>query len=168
MTTKALNNMTKNEREKLRYEANKEKFLLAAKERRAVSGEEMNARTRAWYQANKESIRQKRAQYAREYRKDPLVKLAHNMRVRLKTALKQKKSKSTMVLVGCSLPDLKKHLEKQFQPGMTWLNYGLWHVDHIIPLSSAKSVEEMQNLCKVENLQPLWACDNKKKKDKVL
>jgi len=51
---------------------------------------------------------------------------------------------------------------------MNWENYGKWHIDHIIPLASAKNKEEMENLFHYSNLQPLWASDNFKKSDKIL
>ena len=43
---------------------------------------------------------------------------------------------------------------------MNWSNYGEWHIDHIIPLSSANTKEELSLLCHHKNLQPLWAYDN--------
>jgi hypothetical protein len=45
---------------------------------------------------------------------------------------------------------------------MSWDNYGYygWHIDHIIPLSSAKTKEEIYKLCHFKNLQPLWWTDN--------
>jgi hypothetical protein len=57
---------------------------------------------------------------------------------------------------------LKQHLENQFQSGMNWKTYGKygWHIDHIIPLSSAKTEKELYKLCHYTNLQPLWAKDN--------
>lgn len=52
---------------------------------------------------------------------------------------------------------------------MSWENHGLfgWHIDHKIPLSSAKDEEELKKLCHYTNLQPLWAIDNIKKRDKI-
>ena len=50
---------------------------------------------------------------------------------------------------------------------MNWENRNLWHVDHIIPLSSAKTEEELVKLCHYTNLQPLWAEDNLKKSNKI-
>jgi len=81
---------------------------------------------------------------------------------------KIKKSNKTFELIGCTPQSLKEHLEKQFVEGMTWNNRNEWHIDHIIPLSSAKSKEEIYKLCHYTNLQPLWAEDNLKKSNKIL
>ena len=77
------------------------------------------------------------------------------------------KKNKTFDIVGCSPESLKEHLEKQFTNGMTWDNRSEWHIDHIIPLSSAKTEEELYKLCHYSNLQPLWAGDNLSKGNKV-
>mgnify|MGYP002132731409 FL=1 len=51
---------------------------------------------------------------------------------------------------------------------MTWDNYGDWHIDHIIPLNSAQTEEDLYKLCHYSNLQPLWALDNLKKGSKYV
>ena len=65
---------------------------------------------------------------------------------------------------------LKEHLEKQFKPGMNWSNHSLrgWHIDHIRPLSKFDCTDpkELKKACHYSNLQPLWADENLKKKDK--
>jgi hypothetical protein len=75
------------------------------------------------------------------------------------------KNKKTEMVVGCSKEFLKEHLEKQFKDGMSWENYGHagWHIDHITPLASAKTEEEVYRLSHYTNLQPLWATENFKK-----
>jgi hypothetical protein len=78
------------------------------------------------------------------------------------------KKNKTFDIVGCNPLQLKEHLEKQFVDGMTWENKGDWHIDHIIPLSSAKTEDELYKLCHYTNLQPLWAIDNIKKGKKIL
>jgi hypothetical protein len=94
------------------------------------------------------------------------------MRTRLNKAIKKVKSKHTLELIGCSAEELKVHLESQFQPGMTWENYGRtgWQVDHIYPLSKAlkESEEKFNKMCHYTNLQPLWSVDNSRKKDKIV
>lgn len=95
-------------------------------------------------------------------------KIGTCLRSRLNKALKGDiKSKGTVALLGCSISELKAHLEAKFQPGMSWENWSLhgWHIDHIVPLSSfnLSSPEELKKACHYSNLQPLWAKDNLKK-----
>ena len=71
-----------------------------------------------------------------------------------------------MELIGCSIPKLRQHLENQFTFGMNWKNYGFgWHVDHRLPCSSfdLPNEEEQLKCFNYQNLQPMWASENKKK-----
>jgi len=98
-------------------------------------------------------------------------KLKRNLRTRIWSALKGLyKTARSEKLVGCSIENLKCHLEKQFQSGMTWDNYGKWHVDHIKPCSSFDlSIPSQQHECfHFTNLQPLWAKDNISKNNKII
>lgn len=95
---------------------------------------------------------------------------SNHLRKRLNRFVKDKDF-SVSALVGCSNDELKIHLEKQFAPGMSWDNYGVdgWHIDHIIPLSSARhDLERLKELCHYTNLQPLWAEDNRRKSNKLI
>jgi hypothetical protein len=97
--------------------------------------------------------------------------VAHNLRNRILKVLKgRNKSKSTLKLLGCTIEFLKNHLESKFTKGMSFSNYGKWHIDHIRPCASfdlSKSSE--QHKCfHYTNLQPLWAKDNREKRDKIL
>jgi hypothetical protein len=62
------------------------------------------------------------------------------------------------------------YMEKQFQPGMSFDNYGFdgWHIDHIVPLATAKTEEQVAKLNHYTNLQPLWAKDNMSKGAKII
>jgi hypothetical protein len=51
---------------------------------------------------------------------------------------------------------------------MSWDNHGEWHIDHIIPLSSAKNESDLYKLFHYTNLQPLWAFDNLSKGNKII
>lgn len=101
-----------------------------------------------------------------------------NLNVRIKTILRHRlysalrgknKSARTLELLGCSIEFLREHLEAQFVAGMTWANYGKWHVDHIRPVASFDFTDpQQQRECfHWTNLQPLWASDNIKKSDKL-
>ena len=93
----------------------------------------------------------------------PLVRLIHTVRARLAAALGSKKPGSTIELLGCSPEQLKAHLEKQFQPGMSWANYGLWHIDHKKPFARATDEKSVREIAHYTNLQPLWAEENLRK-----
>jgi hypothetical protein len=62
------------------------------------------------------------------------------------------------IIFGCKPSELRLHIESQFVEGMTWNNYSFngWHIDHIIPLFSAKKSEDLIILSHYSNLQPLW------------
>lgn len=79
-------------------------------------------------------------------------------------------SKNTKVYeaLGAERDVVRKHLQEQFRDGMSWENYGEWQIDHIIPLSSAETVEHVVELNHYTNLQPLWAEENLKKSNKIL
>ena len=122
---------------------------------------------------NPEHIEKRRA-YMRVYLKkwrQGNNKLAACMRTRMNMAIRQgKKSTGTSELIGISISGLKKYLEKQFQGGMDWDNYGKWHIDHIKPLSSfdLTKPEEQKKAFHYTNLQPLWAKENVSKGAKLL
>ena len=103
-----------------------------------------------------------------EKKNDPQFKLKTLYRSKLNKILGSNRE-STFELIGCSSLELKIHLEQQFVVGMEWDNHGVhgWHIDHIIPLSSANNDLELKKLCHYTNLQPLWWWDNLEKRDKI-
>lgn len=107
-----------------------------------------------------------------QYKTNAEYRLVENLRGRfLKAIRNNQKSGHTLELLGCTVEELKQHLESQFEPGMTWDNYGKngWEIDHIVPCSYFDlTKEENQRICfNYRNLQPLWARDNYKKSDEV-
>jgi hypothetical protein len=113
---------------------------------------------------NRVKIRVKQSARSKNRRmSDPQYKLASNLRSRLSHALKNgQKVGSAISDLGCSIEELKKHIENQFISDMSWSNYGKWHIDHIKPLSSfdLTNPEELKSACYYTNLQPMWAEDN--------
>lgn len=110
--------------------------------------------------------------YAREraiYRRatEPRFKLEQNLRTRISAFLKGKgKSVFSRAVLGCSLVEFQAHLEKQFQRGMNWLNYGAgWHIDHKKPVAAfnVEVLEELLACFHYTNYQPLWKTDNLRK-----
>lgn len=125
---------------------------------------------REWYLNNREYVLKKTREYQKTYTKTPMVKYCNNMRRRVRHFLKNQSSVTSSIreYVGCSASDFKKHIESQFTNGMSWENQGEWHIDHIIPLASANTKEDVIRLTHYTNLQPLWAVDNFRKGAKVL
>ena len=74
-----------------------------------------------------------------------------------------------MTLLGCTIEEMRTFLEAEFEEGMTWDNYGEWHVDHIRPCASfnLEDPEEQKKCFHWTNLQPLWAADNLAKGDRL-
>lgn len=115
----------------------------------------------------------------RHYNKQRLLKryqenkVSFNFSRRMRKSLSGiKESKSWETLVDYTLVDLQKHLEKQFKDGMSWENYGEWHIDHIIPISffniQDTNSDDFKKCWSLQNLQPLWAKDNIKKSNKII
>jgi hypothetical protein len=137
--------------------------------------------SKRWVKNNEERSRQIKKQHyennkskyierAKRWKKekcnsDPSYKVLLSCRSRLNGIVRERegsKPDSTLSIIGCSTNELKSHLEKQFTDGMSWKNYGDWHVDHIRPCCSFDLTDpEQQKECfHYTNLQPLWAEDN--------
>lgn len=106
----------------------------------------------------------------RKQRENPLIRLKDNMRKCVGRYLKKvgvNKDNHTFEFIGCSPEFLREYITKGFTDGMDWENYGKWHIDHVIPLCSAKNENELIKLFHYTNLQPLWATDNISKGGKI-
>jgi len=105
------------------------------------------------------------------YKNNINYKVKSCIQARIRSAIKNNyKAARTTELLGCSIEYLKVHLESQFQFGMSWDNYGDWHIDHKVPCAKFDlSSPEQQMACfHYSNLQPLWMIDNVRKGDKIL
>ena len=137
-----------------------------------------------WYEDNIERERAKRRIYQKEHRyennkrkksryhTDIEFKILEIARSRIRLALQDKGSfNSTTNLLGCTIKELKQHLESQFTEGMNWDNYGLhgWHIDHKIPCTSfdLSDLKQQKKCFHYTNLQPLWAEENYRKSNKL-
>ena len=108
-----------------------------------------------------------------------MFKLRHNISNSIRQSFNRNgftKQSRTYKILGCSYNDFKLRLESKFEPWMNWGNYGLydgtpnygWDIDHIIPLSSAMTEEELIKLNHYTNLRPLCSHINRDiKKNKV-
>lgn len=164
---------------------------VADKKWRNNNKEYMSQKSKNWYEQNKEH----RKQYLKEYREknvdkirkvkrdyektrkanDPLYKLINNFRTAIYQVLKEnnvKKNGHYFDILKYTPDDLINHLESKFTDKMTWDNYGEWHVDHILPISSFDIKEigdiEFMKCWELKNLQPLWGDENIKKSNRIL
>lgn len=155
----------------------KKKFYIDNKEK---INKENRIIYKIWYQSNKE----KKSEYLKKwyelnpnynstyYKKrrdnDVLFRIITNVRGRTSHFIKKKNNSfNTSKLIGIDYISFREYFEKLFVEGMSWENYGEWEVDHIVPLSSAKTKDEIYELAKYTNLQPLWRKDNKIKSNKL-
>jgi hypothetical protein len=106
----------------------------------------------------------------RNEKNNPMAGFIQKMRQSIRRSLKRKgytKNSNTCKILGISWEEFKPYFESLFQEGMTWDNYGEWEIDHIVPISSGKTEEDVIKLCHYKNLQPLWKEDNRKKGNKL-
>jgi len=147
---------------KLYYENNKDKILAGQKATYQKYKEKYNKRDKKYKKKNHASLMQKRKE---RIEASPLLQFKERIRQVTKGAfyrLKQDKKFRTNTMLGADWETVKEHFVSQFKDGMTWEAFiaGEIHVDHIQPLASAKTEEELIALCHYTNLQPLWCLDN--------
>lgn len=122
-----------------------------------------------WKNNNRERYRELIKIYkTKRFARDPGYKIQEILRSRISRLVKvlgTRKADKSINLLGCSTSELKIHLEKKFEDGMNWDNYGVWHVDHIIPCARFDLTDpEQQKICfHYTNLQPMWGEHNIKK-----
>lgn len=155
------------------------------KEYYAENRQESKDRFRSWVQDN--ALRRK--EYMRlwhvenpEKNRSYSKRRLENIRVRIENAVRcriwatiirgSKNGRRSLSLLGYSAEDLRAHIQRQFSQGMTWDNYGEWHIDHVIPLSSfnyqTPDDPEFKAAWAMTNLRPLWKIDNLRKGAKRL
>ena len=129
-----------------------------------------------YYNENKEKmIKQTATNNKKRLKTDAVYKFKCNVRCLIKGSFKRgtnqfRKDAKTEVILGCTIEEFRLYIEKRFTDGMTFENHGLkgWHLDHIIPIASATTEEEIIKLNHYTNFQPLWAEDNLRKGSKII
>ena len=161
-----VSNAAKIKKQKKEYNA-KNKDTVAGRKRKydARNRDKIASYKKEWCLKNKEYLN---SYFREKYNNDVDHKLSNRLRNRLnKAIISNQKAGSAVKDLSCSIPELKKYLESQFQPGMSWSNWNLygWHIDHIKPLCKfdLADLKEFKRACHYSNLQPLWAEDNLKK-----
>ncbi len=152
------------------YDDNREELLEYQKEYRdKPENKEKIAKQKKEYWEKEENKIIRNQKLNKKYANDINFKIKVNLRNRIWDALKyNRKTGRTLDLLGCTIEELKVHLQSQFTKGMSWDNHGLWHIDHIKPCSLFDLCKKSEQLTcfNFKNLQPLWQVDNLKKGNK--
>jgi hypothetical protein len=166
------NKTTISEEKKNYYSSNKETILLIKKQYYQNNIDRIKEVKKEYRKNNKIKIAKQKKLYQQRLLSTDIGKLAHSIRGHIRRSLLNagytKKAK-TEDIIGCTINEFKNHLESKFEDWMTWENKGLyngelsygWDLDHIIPLSSGKTEEEILNLNHHTNLQPLCSKINR-------
>lgn len=157
-------------REKSReyYHNNKDKAKIWRSKYESSHKEQIKKAAKKYRRENKEKINQNRID---RLHNDPVYKMKEQTRNMLRYALRSKghrKTSRTADIIGCNLDFLCEYLFKTWEK-----NYGRpwdgepYHIDHIVPLATAKTKKDIMKLCHYTNLQMLTPEDNMAKSDKV-
>jgi hypothetical protein len=117
------------------------------------------------------STKEYRSNLRKRLRENPVIAVHERISRVMAWALSRldiKKGGKTFEILGYTPSELKHHIEMQFTKGMTWDNRREWEIDHIIPISSAKNLDDLIALNQLSNLRPLWKKENNTKKAKIL
>jgi transposase-like protein len=144
-----------------KYKLTREKYL---KENR----EEINRVNKLYKLNNREKVLQDKREYYQRKKNDPIFALTKRLRQGIYRSIRGVKLRSSLDILGCTEEKFKIHIENQFTDDMSWDRLNEIHIDHIIPISSAETLEDVYRLNHYTNLQPLWARDNIQKYNKIL
>lgn len=141
-----------------------DKYLNGARRYREENPEAVRESQRRWCELNRHNLND----YRRErLRSDPAFRMAKCIRDCIRRTVKNKSAPS-VEMIGYTPDELRAHIERQFIKGMSWENYGEWHIDHICPVSKmiAEGVTDPAVINCLSNLRPMWAADNMSKGDR--
>lgn len=162
------------ERSKIWRKNNHEFYLSDQKTRYLVDSENRKSTSMAYYEDNKDHLMKWQGEYHKQKRK---VNTQFRVTCRLKSGftsfiIGKGLSKRQQEICGCTLDEVKRHIESKFTIGMNWGNRGRgrgkWNIDHIKPYTDFDLTKEseIKTCCHYTNLQPLWWIDNIRKSNK--
>jgi hypothetical protein len=152
---------------------NLNKEELSSKKKEYNSRPEVKEKSKLWWKDNPDKKKEYRKNYSkdkeREHRKrwyksfkerKPYVLAWRSLLNNSLKRLNKNKENETIKLLGYSAIELKQHIESLFLEGMSWENYGEWHIDHIKMVSEFDEDTSVDVVNSLDNLRPLWASDN--------
>jgi len=153
-------------------EMHREQMRKCVRHWQKANPEKQKEATRNWAKNHPEKMREIIKRANKKRLSEPKGILSGRMSAGIRGSIRgNKRGRHWETLVNYSLDELKRHLEKQFIDEMSWENMGLWHIDHIIPISifNFKTTEDydFKRCWALKNLQPMWASENDKKHNKI-
>jgi len=162
---------------------NKDSKKILDRKYASENKEKLNKSKKEWAKNNPDKVKSTNLKYHKnKMLNDKLYKLKHSIGNIIRDSFKRKgfsKNYKSIDILGCSIDDFKIYIESKFEDWMTWENYGnpedgvyvvnkTWDIDHIIPLNTALTEEDIIRLNNYKNLQPLCSYYNRFiKKDKL-
>jgi hypothetical protein len=143
--------------------ANPSKRRAADAKMKAKRAKVNAALVRAWKDRNRSRWNATKRAHHKLQRSNPIYILKRRLRARIRHVLVRgtfKEMPATEIILGCTFPQFREHIEKQFKDGMSWARFSEIHIDHRLPLALAQSTSDIILLCHYTNLQPLWKTDN--------
>lgn len=156
------------------YKENSERVKIRVKEYKQKNVSYYSEYMKNYQKENRAELKKYHRNYEiNRLKYDPSYRMNISMRGfvrRTFKAIKTVKSDTTHNLLGYSPQDLMNHLEAHFLPGMSWDNYGEWHIDHMVSIMEhlRNGIEDPAIINALDNLRPMWAADNISKGDKPL
>lgn len=142
--------------------------IKKVREYREKNRYKINKTANDYRRRNRDAINKKAKE---RYHNDTLFKLSKNIRNRIASSFKRGvliKNRKTIDFIGITYNELRDYIELQFKNGMSWENRNEWHIDHIVPLTLAKTEDELYKLSHYSNLRPIWNFENLMKYNKLL
>lgn len=167
-------------------DANREHLNEQAREKYRQNPQSFKERKNRYVASNQEKVKKSQHRYKTENRQkctdyerikrqsDPVYRFRTSVRCLIWGYAKKKGykgNKKTWELVGCDFDTFLAYVQSQFEDGMTLENYGhgrgCWNIDHIVPISTAQTDDDVERLNHYSNLRPMWSTDNYRKSKKA-
>lgn len=152
------------------YIKNKETISIKKSEYRKANIAKSKIKSKEYYNKNKDKINERKRNKRIE---NPLDQFKSNIKSSIRRSFNENgftKNSKTFTILGITFAEFKVYIESKFKEGMSWDNHGVygWHLDHITPISYAKTIEDVVRLNHYTNFQPLWSFENLSKGNKFI
>lgn len=163
------------EKEMKKFLKEEEKRLKEVERKNEIERRRIERINKSIEYRNSDEFKEKKNEKTRRKEKRRMANPLHNFKKKLRNCVRNSftrngysKEARAHSILGADWDVVRKHFEDRFKEGMTWDNYGEWHIDHIIPISLARNKDDVIKLNHYTNLQPLWGYENMGKSNKII